>query len=80
MSIFDWGGKHKSTRELAKERLQLVLVYDRAHLDPGIVDSLKEDLVNTISKYPNFDIKNLYIDFSQKDDQVVLRIDIPIKI
>jgi len=80
MLIFDWGGKHKSTRELAKERLQLVLVYDRAHLDPGIVDSLKEDLVNTISKYPNFDIKNLYIDFSQKDDQVVLRIDIPIKI
>ncbi|MGB9856934.1 MAG: cell division topological specificity factor MinE [Dictyoglomaceae bacterium] len=79
MSIFDWGGKQKSTRDLAKERLQVVLVYDRAHLDPGIVESLKEDLVKTISKYSNFDVKNLNINFSQKDNQVVLRIDIPIK-
>ncbi len=79
MPIFDFGGRHKSPRDIAKERLQVMLVYDRAHLDPGLVDALKEDLVRTVSKYSNFDINNLTIDFSQKDNQVILRIDIPIK-
>ncbi len=78
MPIFDVGGRHKSPRDIAKERLQVMLVYDRAHLDPGLVDTLKEDLVRTVSKYSNFDINNLTIDFSQKDNQVILRIDIPI--
>lgn len=79
MPIFDFSGRHRSPRDIAKERLQVMLVYDRAHLDPGLVDTLKEDLVRTVSKYSNFDINNLTIDFSQKDNQVILRIDIPIK-
>lgn len=79
MPIFDFGGRHKSPRDIAKERLQVMLVYDRAHIDPGVIDAIKEELVEIISKYPKFDVNSLVIDLSNKDNQVILRIDIPIK-
>ncbi|MCS7202518.1 MAG: cell division topological specificity factor MinE [Dictyoglomus sp.] len=79
MPIFDFGGKQKSPRDIAKERLQVMLVYDRIHIDPGLVDALKEDLIKTISRYSKFDVDNLAIDLSNRDNQIILRIDIPIK-
>ena len=34
----------------AKERLKLVLVHDRTDLSPGVLEQLKDDLIQTISQ------------------------------
>ncbi|NLJ80154.1 MAG: cell division topological specificity factor MinE [Firmicutes bacterium] len=68
------GSKHK-----AKERLRLVLVHDRASLSPGLVEDLKEELIQVISKYMEIDEEGLEVNFDQGDDSVALIANIPIK-
>ncbi len=40
-----------SSKEIAKNRLKLVLVHDRINLSPGKMESLKEELAEVISHY-----------------------------
>ncbi len=72
-------GKKITSKDVAKERLQVVLVYDRAKIEPQLVEKLKEDLVNTVSKYLTFDSNNIKIELSNEDNKSILRIDIPLK-
>lgn len=53
MSWLSWLVSGRSTRsaEVASERLQMVLKYDRAKLPPGLVDALKDELVAVVSRY-----------------------------
>lgn len=55
-------GSEESSSNVAKERLQLVLVHDRTDCSPELIDMIKEDIVESISKYieiekDGFDIK-----------------------
>jgi len=72
-------GKRVTSKDVAKERLQVVLVYDRAKIEPQLVEKLKEDLMNTVSKYLTFDSDNIKIELSSEDNKSILRIDIPLK-
>ena len=67
------------TKDLAKERLQLVLVHDRGGLPPEIMDDLREDLLAVISKYLEVEKKDLKMNLDQKEDQVALVANIPVK-
>ncbi|HOJ92863.1 MAG TPA: cell division topological specificity factor MinE [Dictyoglomaceae bacterium] len=79
MLLNSFWGKRTSSKDIAKERLQLVLVYDRAQIDPSTVDLLKEDLVKTVSKYLAFDPANIKVELSQENNTSILRIDVPFK-
>ena len=39
------------SRQIAKERLRLVLVHDRTDISPTIIAQLKDELITVISKY-----------------------------
>lgn len=71
-------GDKKTSKETAKERLQLVLIHDRASLSKGIVDDLRKDLIAVISKYMEFDEKNLEVQVEDKEDMAILEVNIPI--
>lgn len=71
-------GDKKNSKETAKERLQLVLIHDRASLSKGIVDDLRKDLIAVISKYMEFDEKNLEVQVEDKEDMAILEVNIPI--
>ena len=43
-------GDKKNSKDAAKERLKLVLIHDRASLSPGMVEELRRDLIQVISK------------------------------
>lgn len=64
---------------MAKERLRLVLVQDRAMLSPGLLDSLKEDLIEVISKYMELDVTGLEVNLESQDQSVALVASIPVK-
>ncbi|HHY08958.1 MAG TPA: cell division topological specificity factor MinE [Firmicutes bacterium] len=72
-------GGSEGSKQKAKERLRLVLVHDRASLSPGLVESLKEELIQVISKYMEIDEEGLEVNFDQGDDSVALIANIPIK-
>ena len=62
-------GDKKNSKETAKERLQLVLIHDRASLSKGIVDDLKKDLIAVISKYMEIDAEGLDIQITQTESE-----------
>jgi len=64
---------------MAKERLRLVLVQDRAMLSPGLLDSLQEDLIEVISKYMELDVTGLEVNLESQDQSVALVASIPVK-
>lgn len=69
-----WQRKSKDT---LKERLKVVLAYDRAHLSPGMVEQLKQDLMRVLRRYFP-DEENLEIHVETLDDKMKLQADVPI--
>ncbi len=43
--------KRKSSGDIAKDRLKLVLVSDRANCSPDVMEMIKNDIIQVISKY-----------------------------
>ena len=53
MSILDriLGQSRHGSGNVAKERLKLVLEYDRAFLSPGELDLIRDDIIQSISRH-----------------------------
>jgi len=71
-----WPWQRKS-RDTVKDRLKVVLAYDRAHLSPGLVEQLKQDLLAVLKRYFP-DEENLSIQVETIDDKMKLQADVPI--
>ena len=72
-------GKDHSSKEIARERLRLVLVHDRAGISPEIVNALKIDLIEVIQKYMDIDVDSLVVDIEDDESTVALVANIPIR-
>ena len=79
MGFFDRLFGKKNSAESAKERLQLVLIHDRTDLTPAELDSLKDDLIATISRHVNIDVNSMQIGVEHDGRSQRLVADIPIK-
>ncbi len=77
--------KEKSSSSVAKDRLKLVLVHDRSNCSGEILDKIRADIMEVISRYMDIDTEGLDIQLSQtksseNDGNVpVLYANIPIK-
>ncbi|AQS59957.1 cell division topological specificity factor MinE [Desulforamulus ferrireducens] len=74
-----FGRETSSSKNVAKERLRLVLVHDRANVSPDLLTSLKNDLIKVISNYMEIDEKALEVSLDSNDNQVALVANIPVK-
>ena len=50
--------KRRRSGRIARERLQILLVTDRIGCNPNTTESIKNDIINTISKYIDIDVEN----------------------
>ncbi|AGA70463.1 cell division topological specificity factor MinE [Desulfitobacterium dichloroeliminans LMG P-21439] len=71
-------GKEPASKNVAKERLRLVLVHDRATISPHMLNQLKEDLIKVISNYMEIDENALEVNLNQDDREVALIANIPV--
>ena len=67
-----------SSAEEAKDRLRLILINDRTDLSSAALESLKDDLLDVLSRYIQIDPKSMKIDITQEGRQQRLIADIPI--
>jgi len=44
---------------VAKDRLRLILIHDRGEIDPELMERIKEDILEAISKYVDIDSSNM---------------------
>ncbi|KJS19370.1 MAG: cell division topological specificity factor [Clostridiaceae bacterium BRH_c20a] len=72
------GREAPGSKNMAKERLRLVLVHDRASVSPHLLENLKEDLIRVISNYMEIDQNALEVQLNREDDSVALVANIPI--
>lgn len=79
MSFFEKMFGKKSSADSAKERLQLVLIHDRTDLTPAELDSLRDDLIATISRHVSIDEQAVQIDVEHDGRSQRLVADIPLK-
>ena len=73
--------RKKSSGEVAKDRLKLLLVSDRANCSPELMEQIKNDIIQVISKYMDIDAQGLDIQITETGNGVVpaLFANIPIK-
>lgn len=57
--------KRKSSREIAKDRLKILLISDRVNCSPEMMEMIKNDIANVISKYMKIDTKTMEIQISK---------------
>lgn len=71
--------ENAGSREVARERLRLVLIHDRASVSPNFLNAMKEELIKVIREYMDIDEDSLVVNFENEDDSVALVANIPIR-
>ena len=66
MSVFDLFRK-KPSGDIAKDRLKLLLVSDRANCSPETMEMIKNDIIKVIAKYMEIDSEGLDIQITQTE-------------
>lgn len=59
-------------KEDAKNRLKLVLMHDRTQLSPNLLESMRDELVQVISKYVEIDQTALDLCLEQESNTIAL--------
>lgn len=80
MNVFQrlLGRQKPTSRDIAKERLQLVLVQDRVNLPPEKMSQLKDELIQIISKYVEIEQEGIEISLTKSGRRSRLTADIPV--
>lgn len=71
--------ENTTSKDLAKERLRLVLVHDRIGVSPELIEEMKEELIDVISKYLEIDDERIDMELDRQDNSVALIANIPVK-
>jgi len=57
--------KPKNSKDLAKDRLKLVLIHDRANVSPQLLEMMKNEIIQVISHYMDIDKEGLDIQLTR---------------
>ena len=67
-----------SSRDAAKQRLQLVLVHDRNQIEPGMLEIIKDEIIAVISQHLDIDRNGVQVNFTEGERESRLTADIPL--
>ena len=74
-----FGRDEAPSKEIAKERLRLVLVHDRATVSPPFLETIKEEVIGVITEYMEIDPAGVEVSIHSLERSVALVASIPIK-
>src|SRR5579862_5648694 len=76
-----FGRTEKSAKSVAKDRLRLVLMHDRADIPAPMMEQMRLEIMAVLSKYVDIDEKALEVNLERSDDDstVALVASIPIR-
>ena len=70
--------EEENTKDVAYNRLKFVLMQDRTNLSPELMDRMRKELVELLSKYVEMDKEALELGFEQEGSQMALMLSIPV--
>ena len=78
LKSFIFGGGF--SKQMAKNRLQMVLVQDRRGLSSNDMDNFRKDLLDVIAKYFDLENQDIDIQWQRKDGSTALLINTPVMV
>lgn len=69
----------KSSGQVARKRMQIVLMHDRIDITPDLMEAVKNDIMAVLSKYMEIDNKSLKVDLEQGKDFMALISNVQVK-
>lgn len=73
-----FGNTNETSGQKAKDRLRIVLIHDRTDISPQLLDSLRDEIVNVLTKYMDIDERKIEIDLDRDEQAVALVANIPV--
>lgn len=70
--------EEESAKDVACNRLKFVLMQDRTNLTPELMDRMRRELIELLSKYVEMDKDALELGFEQEGTQMALMLSIPV--
>ena len=71
--------KDKNSSEVARERMQFVLMHDRVDLTPDIMEGLKNDILAVFARYMEIDQSSIQVNLEQGKGYTALVSNVHIK-
>ena len=69
----------KPSSQVAKRRMQVVLMHDRMDIAPDLMESLKNDILAVLSRYMEIDQQSIRVDLEQGKDYTALVSNVQVK-
>ncbi|MDP4143867.1 MAG: cell division topological specificity factor MinE [Bacillota bacterium] len=67
MDLFKLFTNKPSSKDVAKERLKLILIHDRADLSPELLEAIKGEILSVIAKYVEIDNSDVEVKLTRTD-------------
>jgi len=62
-------GRAKTSKDVAKDRLKLVLIHDRANVSPQFLEMVKGEIIKVIQNYMDIDEDTLDIQLTKTESE-----------
>ena len=76
--FFRQAEKEENAKDTAINRLRVVLMQDRTNLTPELLEKMRGELIELLSKYVEMDKDALELNFEQEGNQMALMLSIPV--
>lgn len=71
--------KARASRDVAIERLRLVLVHDRAMVSPALLEMLQGEMIEVVSRYLEVDPEGAEVHLTTNDEVATLVASVPVR-
>ncbi|MEG1847277.1 MAG: cell division topological specificity factor MinE [Lachnospiraceae bacterium] len=61
--------RKKSSSQMAKDRLKILLISDRVNCSPEMMEMIKTDIIKVISKYMKIDAESMEFQITKSDSK-----------
>ncbi len=78
LGFFRQAEEEESAKDVACNRLRVVLMQDRTNLTPQLLERMRSELVELLSKYLEMDKEALELNLDQEGEQMALMLSIPV--
>lgn len=72
-------GREEPSSSVAKTRLQMVLTHDRSDISPGLIEQIKDDIIEVIAEHLAVDRDKVVVNLTRTSKESRLVAEIPLQ-
>jgi len=73
-----FGGDSRDSAQTARDRLRIVLIHDRTDISPQLLENLRMEMIEVLTRYMDIDTDKIELDLDRDDQAVALVANVPV--